>query len=220
MHANIHMKQQEIEDILSFLSRTKGLETIERYNASLKNNRNTVAEHSWRLGIMAFVIASQYRIRVDMTRVLIFALLHDIAEAKTGDIDAYTQATGGAELLERRRASEKDAMHELTSDLCFGASIHDLWQEYEGQATLEAKFIKALDKIEGFLHIAEVGVDAYQPKEFYADYANAAVAAFDEATYHFPELKDFLDAVKKNLQDQFEKVGVKWIEADKKTAAV
>ncbi len=215
MHSNTHMKQQEIADILSFLNRTKGLETIERYKASLKNKRNTVAEHSWRLGVMAFVIASQYRIQVNMERVLTFALLHDIAEAKTGDVDAYTQATGGSEMLAKRRASEAVAMDELTSDLFFGTSIHDLWKEYEEQASLEAKFIKALDKIEGFLHISEVGVDAYLPKEFYADYANDAVTAFDEATYHFPELKDFLDAVKKNLQEQFEKVGVRWIEKSK-----
>ena len=94
-----------------------------------------------------------------------------------------------------------------------------MWREYQDQTTLEAKFVRALDKIEGFLHIAEDGVELYIPKEFHADYANKAVVAFDEATHHFPELKDLLDAVKKDLQKQFESVGVKWIDGTKETLA-
>ena len=105
----------------------------------------------------------------------------------------------------------------MTDDLSFGDWVYDLWREYEEQATLEAKFVSALDKIEGFLHIAENGVGTYIPKEFHADYANKAVSAFDEATRHFPELKDMLDAVKQDLQVQFEKAGVQWIDETKKT---
>ena len=36
--------------------------------------------------------------------------------------------------------------------------------------------------------------------------------AFDEATHHFPELKDLLDSIKQDLKKQFEKVGVAWVE--------
>ena len=207
------MRQQKIHDILIFLHRSKALESAERYGTSLRANKNTVAEHSWRLGLMALVIGTECKVRVDMNRTLSLALLHDLAEAKTGDIDGYEQILGGKKLIEKKAALEESAMREMTDDLPFGDWVYSLWREYEDQETVEAKFVKALDKIEGFLHIAEVGVEAYVPKEFHADYATKAVDAFDEATHHFPELKDFLEEVKKDLKTQFEKVGVKWLDS-------
>lgn len=174
-----------------------------------------MAEHSCRLGLMVLVIGTECKVRVDVNRALSLALLHDLAEAKTGDIDAYEQILAGKKLIESKAAMEDSAVREMTDDLPFGDWIYSIWREYEDQETLEAKFIKALDKIEGFLHIAEVGVENYIPKEFHASYANDAVEAFDEATAHFPELIDFLDAVKKNLQEQFQRSGVTWIEREK-----
>ena len=206
------MRQQKIKDILTFLRRSKNLESVERYGSSLRDKKNTVAEHSWRLGLMALVIGTECKERVDTNRALVLALLHDIAEAKTGDIDAYEQILAGKQLVEDKSKMEESAVHEMTDDLPFGDWIYSLWREYEDQVTVESKFVKALDRIEGFLHISEGGVEVYIPKEFHADYANKAVEAFDEATYHFPELKDLLDAVKSDLREQFERAGVKWID--------
>ena len=205
------MRQQKIHDILLFLRRTKALESAERYSSSMRDSKKTVAEHSWRLGLMALIIGTESRVRIDINRTLALALLHDIAEAKTGDIDAYEQIIKGKKIISDKAVMEEKAMHEMTDDLPFGDWIYALWQEYEDQVTIEAKFVKALDKIEGFLHIAEVGVEAYIPKEFHADYATKAVVAFDEATNHFPELKDLLEEVKKDLKTQFEKVGAEWL---------
>ncbi|MCR4328111.1 MAG: HD domain-containing protein [Patescibacteria group bacterium] len=207
------MRQKKINDILLFLKRSRALESAKRYGSSMRAHNNTVAEHSWRLGLMALIIGTESRVRIDMNRTLALALLHDLAEAKTGDIDAYEQILAGKKLIEEKAVMEEKAMHQMTDDLPFGDWIYALWHEYEDQITIESKFVKALDKIEGFLHIAEVGVEAYIPKEFHADYATKAVVAFDEAMHHFPELKDFLEEVKKDLKTQFEKVGVKWIDS-------
>ena len=211
------MKQQKINDILLFLERSKNLQSVNRYGSSMRGEQNTVAEHSWRLAVMALVIVSECNVNLDMSHTLSLALLHDLAEAKTGDIDAYTQIVEGSRLIKEKAVAEESAMRDMTDDLSFGDWIYSFWREYEDQVTVEAKFVKALDKIEGFLHIAEDGVGAYIPKEFHADYANNAVTAFDEATNHFPELKDFLDAVKEDLREQFKKAGVKWIDEAEKT---
>ena len=207
------MRPQKISDILTFLHRTKGLESVDRYKDSLSDKRNTVAEHSWRLALMVLIIGTEAKVRIDVSRAMSIALLHDIAEVKTGDIDAYQQIMAGKQLIDSKARAEEAAMREMTDDLPFGDWIYDFWREYEDQKTIEAKFVKALDKIEGFLHIAEVGVEPYIPKEFHADYASKAVAAFDDATQHFPELKDLLDAVKQDLRVQFEKAGVTWVDA-------
>ncbi|OGG77723.1 hypothetical protein A3B35_01440 [Candidatus Kaiserbacteria bacterium RIFCSPLOWO2_01_FULL_54_24] len=56
------MKQQKINDILLFLQRSKGLQTAKRYGSSLRGEQNTVAEHSWRLALMALVIGSECKV--------------------------------------------------------------------------------------------------------------------------------------------------------------
>lgn len=213
------MQQQEITDILTFLKRSKSLESAMRYNASLRTQKNTVAEHSWRLALMALVIGSACKVKVDIGKAMSMALLHDLAEATTGDIDAYTQIKEGKELVEEKNVLEERAVKDMTKDLSFGDQVYDLWREYEDQQTIEAKFVDALDVIEGFLHIAEDGVEAYIPKEFHASYADKAVAAFDKAANHFPELNDLLDAVKKDLHAQFQKVGVEWVDSAAETSS-
>src|SRR3989338_3244956 len=105
------MRQQKVQDILLFLHRSKALESAERYGSSLKTNKNTVAEHSWRLGLMALVIGTECKVRVDMNRTLSLALLHDLAEAKTGDIDGYEQILGGKKLIEEKAVMQENAMH-------------------------------------------------------------------------------------------------------------
>lgn len=206
------MRQKKITDLLTFLHRSRALEEEERYHSSLRAHKNTVADHSWRLALMALVIGRECKVQLDVNRAVDLALMHDLAEAKTGDIDAYDQAQKGKALLESKAAMEESAMREMTDDLPFGDWIYSLWREFEDGKTAEAKFIKALDKIEGFLHIAEVGVAAYVPKEFHADYATKAVEAFDEATRHFPELNDLLATIKADLRKQFEEAGVTWID--------
>lgn len=209
------MKQQQITDVLTFLRRSKALETTKRYRSSLRDKQNSVADHSWRVAVMTLVIGTECKADLDLARAVQIALLHDVAEATTGDIDAYEQIIGGEQVIEKKSVAEEAAVNEMTGDLQFGSFIYDIWREYEDQRTLESKFVKALDRIEGFLHIAEIGVEAYIPEEFHADYATSAVAAFDEATAHFPGLKDLLDTVKTDLRAQFEQAGVKWYDSEK-----
>lgn len=206
------MRQDKINHVLQFLHRSKALETAERYGASMSAERNSVADHSWRLALMALVIGQECNVQINMERALALCLTHDLAEAKTGDIDAYEQIQQGKKLIDAKAVTEEAVMHEMTDDLSFGDWIYNLTREYELQETLESKFVKALDKIEGFLHIAEVGFEHYVPKEFHSTYADKAVTAFDEVTGHFPELSDFLDTVKAKLKEQCEKAGVAWVD--------
>jgi putative hydrolases of HD superfamily len=208
------MTSNDIREVLAFLAQSRKLESVERYTASLKTGRNTTAEHSWRLALMALVVQSVAKIDLNLERALSIALVHDLAEAKTGDIDAYTQIREGRERIERKEAEEETAMRELTDPAGFGDGIYALWREYEESETVEAKFIQALDGIEGFLHLAEGGIEAYVPPEFHADYATRAVEEFDAAVGNFPELKDLLDAVRADLKAACERQGIAWIEGD------
>lgn len=206
------MKEKKLEEIITFLRRSSQLKCIPRYGDSLSDNGDSTAEHSWRLALMVFLIGTEGKVNLNLNHAMALALVHDLAEAKTGDIDAYKVITQ-PEVKKKKQEMEEEAMREMTNDLSFGPAMYDLWQEYCNRETIEAKFVHALDKLEGFLHIAECGVESYIPKEFHADYADKAVLAFDEAAKDFPEVKNLLGLIKQDLKEQFSKVGVKWIDS-------
>lgn len=216
MSYTTHMREEKVHAMLTFLQRCNQLKSVRRYGVTLKKDYDTVAEHSWRLALMAYVIGTECGVHVDLSRVLGIALIHDLAESVTGDYDAYDVITGKKSLAEKKK-EEQEAMRSIIEGISFGDGIQELWNEYEEQKTVEAKFVKALDKIEAFLHLAEGGVEAYVPKDFHSEYADAAVHAFDEATLYFPEVRDLLALVKKDLKKQFEEIGVTWVEGDGST---
>ncbi|OGH82094.1 MAG: hypothetical protein A3G08_04330 [Candidatus Magasanikbacteria bacterium RIFCSPLOWO2_12_FULL_47_9b] len=200
-----------IPNILTFLHRANQLKTIIRYKSSLSKNGDTVADHSLRLALMVFVIGGELQIPVNISHAMKLALLHDLAELETDDVDAVDVIKKKVK-LEDKQKNEAAAMKHIVKDISFGGEIFALWNEYEKQQTLEAKFVKALDKIEAFLHLDETGTSVYIPKEFYADYADAAVNSFDIASKHFPPLKGILDPIKTELKRKFEENGVMWVE--------
>jgi len=115
--------------------------------------------------------------------------------------------------LEKKHIDEDKAIQHILEGISFGDRVYDLWSEFEKQDTQEAKFVHALDKIEGYLQLDERGTDTYIHDVFHADYATEAVQKFDEATQSFPVLGPLLDLVKQELKEKFEKRGVDWVEA-------
>lgn len=160
---------------------------------------------------MVFVVGRELEVPVNIPHALQIALLHDLAELQTDDIDAL-DVINGEVTTEEKKENEAVAMKQILQGISFGRDIMELWQEYEDQNTDEAKFVKALDKIEAFLHLDEEGTGAYIPEQFHGDYADEAVKKFDEAIHHFPPLQKLLDPIKQDLQKKFEELGVEWVE--------
>jgi putative hydrolases of HD superfamily len=195
---------QKIKEMILFLKETNKLKVTDRYKSTLDEVGDTVAEHSWRLGLMTFLIANQFNIEMNVGHAIQLALVHDLAEAKTDDIDVYQQITKHISTLQKATAEDK-AMQEMTDGFSFGDEVYKLWEEYEKQETKESQFIKALDKIEALLHLSEVGAEHYQQSKFYANYA-------DEVVSVFPQLAELLEVIKADLKKQFKKAGVEWKE--------
>ncbi|HAZ28891.1 MAG TPA: hypothetical protein DCY48_03915 [Candidatus Magasanikbacteria bacterium] len=201
----------QTHDFLTFFERANQLKSVPRFSASLLKEADTVPEHSWRLALMTSLIGNEFKHKMDIQHAVAIALVHDLAESLTGDIDVYDAITKKLS-REEKKESEEHAMAQITSGISFGKTIYDLWQEYEEQKTLEAKFVKALDKIEAFLHLSQCAPGAYGPKEFHANYGDKAVRAFDDAMGEHPKLFAMLESVKHTLRERFEKEGVAWVE--------
>jgi putative hydrolase of HD superfamily len=106
-----------------------------------------VAAHSYGVAFTAMLLADEVRARgveVDVERVLRVALLHDLAEARTGDMPRTMALYYGAAA---RRAAERAAFADMVRALdahraAEYAALHD---DYEARESLEARLVKAAD---------------------------------------------------------------------------
>lgn len=141
------MEPSELEQILRFLRATEQLKNTHRNSWTSEGRRESVAEHTWRLCLMAMLLADQYP-EVDFARLVKICIVHDLGEAIGGDIPAVHQ-TPGAGKAEQERRDLLQLMEPLPPRL--RDEITALWDEYEEARTPEARLAKALDKLETIL---------------------------------------------------------------------
>ena len=141
------MQSEEIEGILTFLQAAEGLKTVTRSGWTSTGQRESVAEHTWRLGLMAMLLYGR-RPDIDLARLLKICLIHDLGEAIRGDVPAPAQKADT-----NKADQERTDLMQLTQSLpqALQREILELWDEYETVASPEAKLAKGLDKLETIL---------------------------------------------------------------------
>lgn len=118
-------------------------------SAKLSSGREeSIAEHSWRMALMAMIMAPKIEKELDIGKTLKMILVHDIGEIGEGDIPSHIH-TFDLSAKNKKDQAEEQAMTSIKNEFPeFGEEIFNLWQEYELQDTYEAKFVKALDKLD------------------------------------------------------------------------
>jgi putative hydrolase of HD superfamily len=138
----------ELAGILDFLRAAEGLKTAARSGWTSAGEPESVAEHTWRLCLMALVLHPAFP-EVDFARLVKICIVHDLGEAIGGDVPAPEQARRGGS----KAADERRDLLQLLAPL--PALLHDeiagLWDEYEAARSPEARLAKALDKLETIL---------------------------------------------------------------------
>ena len=142
------MSPADLAGVLDFLRAAEALKTTVRSGWTSAGERESVAEHTWRLCLMALVLHPEFP-DVDFARLVRICIVHDLGEAIGGDIPAPEQAA----LPAGKAADERRDLLRLLESL--PATRRDeivaLWDEYEAAATPEARLAKALDKLETIL---------------------------------------------------------------------
>ncbi len=138
---------------VDFLGVARGLKTTPRTGWVRRgvHGVESVADHSWRVALMALVGAEGVP-GLDANRAVQIALVHDLAESIVGDI-----APGDGVPAEEKHRREASAMERLEGILGggTGARVRALWDEYEAGKSPEARFVKDLDKLEMILQAKE-----------------------------------------------------------------
>jgi putative hydrolase of HD superfamily len=146
------MTQAELAGLLDFLRNAERLKTVTRSAYTTTGEVESVAEHTWRLALMAALIGPQFP-DVDVNRLVRMCLIHDLGEAISGDVPAPEQARRRAAGGAGKAAEERRDLETLLSPLSgpLRDEITALWDEYESAQTNEARLAKALDKLETIL---------------------------------------------------------------------
>lgn len=151
------MKPRELLDILSVAERLKD---AVRHCYTSGGRRESVAEHSWMMTVMAFFMRDEFP-DADMDKVIEMCIIHDLGEAFTGDIPTF----------EKTKEDEKRE-EELLSDWIktlpsgYAEKMQLLYEEMEEQNTQEAKIYKAIDKLEALIQHNMSDLSTWLPLEY------------------------------------------------------
>ena len=148
------------KEYLAIVHCIAGLKERTRHAWMKSGRQESVAEHSWRMALMAYFLRDQFP-NADLTRVLLMALLHDMGEVFTGDIPTF-------EKTDADRAREHELRDEWIDALPapYAAEVRSLFAEMDAMETEEAKIVKALDRMEAVITHNEGDPHTWLPLEY------------------------------------------------------
>lgn len=137
-----------LDSLASFLMEIDALKHCDRrsYVTGGARHENS-AEHSWHVVIAAWTLARHASAPLSMEKVLKLAAVHDLCELDHGDTFIHT-----ADAVEQRRLEQQCVMRLMDRHGELFDELEALWLEYEEAATIEARFVRAADRLLPFLH--------------------------------------------------------------------
>jgi len=152
-----------MQNIVNLLFKANILKNIPRSGYHfLGAGKESVAEHSFSVSFIAFVM-SQIEPDVDALKLIAMCLVHDLPEAKTGDLN-YVQK-------KYVTADENKAVEDITRNLPFGSSLADLINEFNADRSLEAKLAHDADQLALILDLKALSDIGYDPPKKWLPFA-------------------------------------------------
>ncbi len=190
-------------EYLAILHVAERLKDTPRHCTTSQGRIESVAEHSWRVSLMAYMLRHEFP-ELNMDKVVDMCLIHDLGECFTGDIPTFIKTETDREtedsLLFRWVAS---LPKELSED--FSA----LYREMDEQQSPEAKLYKALDKLEALIQHNESPLHTWSENEYELN----RTYAFDTVSY-----SEWLTGLRKEILadtlDKIEREGTASIETE------
>ena len=155
-------------EFLNFINAAAALKTTYRHNYTEPGRRESVAEHSWRLALMAMLLKDDFS-DLDIDKVVKMCLIHDLGEAITGDIPCFEKTAADEQ-------TESSAISRLLSILPENSrsDLNSLYDEMNAQATDEAKLYKALDCLEAVISHNEADISTWAENEYSLQFTHGA----------------------------------------------
>ena len=142
--------------------------------------RENSAEHSWHLAVMALALGDYAPPGTDLARVTAMLLVHDLVEVDAGDLFVYASAADQARQEAAERAAADRIFGLLPADQ--GASVRELWDEFEERRSPEARFARALDRLQPMLANIQADGGTWREHGITADQVLAKVVLIEDGS--------------------------------------
>ena len=150
----------EAAALLQALHTAERLKDATRHCYTSGGRHESVAEHSWRISLMAYWISDEFP-EADMNKALRMCLIHDLGEAFTGDIPTFLKTSS-----DEKREDELLAEWVSTLPEPFRGEMASLYKEMSERKTLEARIFKALDSLEALIQHNESDLNTWSENEY------------------------------------------------------
>ena len=150
----------EVHKLLETLHIAERLKDELRHCDTSKGRRESVAEHSWRIALMALFMQDEFP-ELDINKVIQMCLIHDLGECFTGDIPTFLKSASDEK-------KEDTALFSWVASLPapYNTELAALYTEMGALQTDEAKLYKALDKLEAVIQHNESDIRSWEPLEY------------------------------------------------------
>lgn len=147
------------KEYLEILHTAEKLKDTTRHCTTSGRRTESVAEHSWRLALMAILLRGEFP-EADINKLTAMCIIHDLGECFTGDIPTFSKT-------DKDRETEDRLLNEWVCSLPaeVSAEFNGLYREMEEQKTIESKLFKALDKLEALIQHNESPLDTWSENE-------------------------------------------------------
>lgn len=150
----------ESRKLLDALHTAERLKDATRHCDTSCGRRESVAEHSWRMTLMAYLVSDEFP-EIDLCKLLKMCLIHDLGEAFTGDIPAFQKTADNERREEKLLSDWVDGLPEP-----YAGEMAALYREMNARETTEAKIYKALDNLEAVIQHNEADISTWLPLEY------------------------------------------------------
>lgn len=190
-----------ITSILNLLKLAERLKFEMRHSWLSNGRRESVAEHSWQMALMALIVHRYLDEPVNLEHALKMILVHDLVEAEARDIPFFE--TGPRK--EQKQQREQEAIEKIRAmvDIQLGQEIYDLFQEFERAETGEARLAKALDNLEVQIQHNQADFSTWEEAE-----CDLVYTKIDDSCAHDTFLRDLCEAVKAQAEEKMQENGV------------
>lgn len=150
----------QISAFMEALHVAERLKNATRHCDTSAGRRESVAEHSWRLTLMAYFVYDEFP-GIDLEKLLKMCLIHDLGEAFTGDIPTFQKT----EADEARESAQLSGWMQALPEP-FTSEMTALFAEMEQLQSTEARVYKALDRLEALIQHNEADLSSWLPLEY------------------------------------------------------
>lgn len=182
----------QLNAVIDVLKLAERLKFELRHSYTSSGRQESVAEHTWRMSLMAVLMEPYLEQKVDTAKLLKMVIIHDLIEAEAGDMSALAILRDPS-LKHLKEQKEVQAIENLRDKLGqpLGPEIYALWYEFEEKTTYEARVANAFDKLEVQLQHNDADIKTWEEIEYDMSYMMNRHVEFDQ---NLKMLKDLIES--------------------------